>query len=198
MRLIQFLAAGSILAAAVSAASAARDDNAARAENLIYRDGTSHNVEFRGPSGLPEPALRCGVKPASATERSAVDRRVSEFRQSPQYAALAKRRPGGTTIPVQFHIVFKTDRNGNRIGDVSDQMIADQVQVLDAAYAGRGFSFVLGGVSRTNNARWFDGCASSGVESSMKTALAVDPANNLNAYTCNPRRLLGYAYYPQS
>ncbi len=32
----------------------------------------------------------------------------------------------------------------------------------------------------------------------MKSALAVDPANNLNAYTCNPRRLLGYAYYPQS
>ena len=76
-----------------------------------------------------------------------------------------------------------------------------QGKVFDAArncLINRITAFSLKGITRVTNRKWYTGCGSAGTESQMKQALAVDPANTLNVYSCNPRGLLGYAQFPTS
>ena len=101
-----------------------------------------------------------------------------------------------TTIPVAWHIV----RSGTSTsqGNVTDQMIADQIAVLNAAFANTNFQFNLVTTTRTTNSSWYTGCAGS-QENAMKQALNIDPATTLNAYSCAPTGgILGYSYLPSS
>lgn len=99
----------------------------------------------------------------------------------------------GGVIPVYFHVVT----NGSA-GNVSDAAIANQMNVLNAAYAATGWSFSLVATDRTSNATWYNNCYGSS-ESAMKTALRKGSADDLNIYTCNPSGgILGYATFPSS
>jgi hypothetical protein len=94
---------------------------------------------------------------------------------------------------VAFHVIH----NGTE-GNIPLSMINAQVNVLNNAFAGHGFSFTLQQVTRTNNRQWFTGCYG-GQERKMKQTLAVDPARTLNFYSCKPgQNILGYAYLPWS
>jgi hypothetical protein len=100
------------------------------------------------------------------------------------------------TIDVYFHVVT----NGTT-GDVTDAQIAQQITVLNNAYAaadGTKYTFVLKGTTRDDNASWFDNCTTSSVESAMKNARRVGSANDLNIYTCSGGNLLGWATFPSS
>jgi hypothetical protein len=165
----------------------------------ILRSTATPNITIRNPDGTARGGLRCGVLARTPLQRDVLERNLHESRKQDAFGSLS-RGPGGgsTTIPVWFHIVTKTSKQGVVSGQVSDDQIAAQLAVLDEAYAGRGFSFALGGVKRVDNKRWFDGCARYGVEVDMKAALAVDPAHNLNFYSCTPGNYLGFAYYPDS
>jgi hypothetical protein len=104
---------------------------------------------------------------------------------------------GAITIPVSFHVV----RSGTALsqGNVTDQMINDQIAVLNAAYASHGLSFTLALVDRTTNSQWFTGCYTTSRERQMKQALSDNPAEYLNIYTCRPSGgILGWAYFPWS
>ena len=81
----------------------------------------------------------------------------------------AKGKPGsGTTaaafapvtIPVRFHVIAKDRGQGG--GDLSEARIAEQIQVLNEAYAPHGFSFVLEEVTRTYEPQWFNLISSNG------------------------------------
>ena len=104
------------------------------------------------------------------------------------------------TILVWFHVVTNTSGGGN----VSDQMIADQIQVLNDAYSGvtgganTKFRFALAGVTRTANNTWFNAGPGSTAEAQMKNALRVGNAAVLNFYTNNGGGLLGWATFPSS
>jgi hypothetical protein len=101
----------------------------------------------------------------------------------------------GGTINVYFHVI--RSGTGASQGNVTDQQIANQVNVLNAAYAAWGWSFNLSATTRTTNATWFNGCASSSTETQMKNALRVGTADDLNIYSCNPSGgLLGWATFP--
>ena len=58
-------------------------------------------------------------------------------------------------MPVWFHVV-----SDGAIGNISNTVIQDQMNVLNLAFAGfygganTGFSFRLAGVTRTDNAAW--------------------------------------------
>ncbi|MFN2375091.1 MAG: zinc metalloprotease [Candidatus Binatia bacterium] len=105
---------------------------------------------------------------------------------------------GVRDIPVAFHVIYSVKR-GRELGNVSLARIEDQIEVLNDAYAGRGFSFHLAGVTRTQNNQWFTGCYNSSTEADFKQALAVDPATTLNLYSCQlAQNILGYAYYPDT
>ena len=104
--------------------------------------------------------------------------------------------PAGGVIDVYFHVVNQGSGVSN--GDVTSQMIDNQMDVLNAAYAQYNFSFNLVSVDRTTNATWYNGCYGS-AESAMKNALHQGSADDLNIYSCSPSGgILGYATFPSN
>jgi hypothetical protein len=103
---------------------------------------------------------------------------------------------GDVNINVYWHVINKGTSAIN--GNISDQMIASQIAVLNAAYNGKGFQFVLAGTDRITNAGWYTGCYGS-AESSMKAATRLGTADDLNVWSCSPSGgILGYATFPSS
>ncbi|MFS8138507.1 MAG: zinc metalloprotease [Thermomonas sp.] len=190
------------LAAAVAATMLVPSATARQGQGQddVVRHVDKPNVRFFDAQiGHQRDGLRCGVKDMDPLRAEA----INEVLRSKATSSNAKGKPGsggggGTwtpiTIPVRIHVI-----TSDSTGDVSDRMISGQISVLNDAYAGRGFSFVLGGVDKTNNPAWYSTCESSSTETQMKTALAIDPAHNLNIYTCSPGQgILGYARFPDS
>ena len=123
----------------------------------------------------------------------------------------AKGKPGAAptatfapvTIPVRFHVIAK-DR-GQEGGDLSDARIAEQIRVLNEAYAPHGFSFVLERVTRTYEPEWFNLISSNGAdprfyrgggkEVAMKKALyGNSTSETLNIYSASlGQSLLGWS-----
>lgn len=187
------LALGAVLVAAIFPAATAQFGS-----DPVVRGSATPNVTFKAADGTTRQGLRCGVQARSPAQRDLLEQQLRQFRAKAPFALQSVEGP--ITIPVWFHIVTKTGKgkNGGTLGNVTDAQIADQLQVLNDAYAGRGFSFAHGGTKRVSNGKWFDGCANSRTENQMKASLAVEPARNLNVYSCEPGGLLGYAYYPDS
>lgn len=161
-------------------------DDSARGE--ISQPGDIH---FVGRDGQLERGQRCAVVDPSAEEAELVAREIAE-----RGAFVIPEAPQAVAIPVRWHVV----RSGTAIsqGNIPDSWIAAQIDVLNAAYAGTGFSFYLASTDRTTNSRWYTGCYG-GQERKMKQSLAIDPRNNLNVYSCRPSQgILGYAYFPNS
>ena len=102
----------------------------------------------------------------------------------------------GGNISVYFHVINKGSGTSN--GDISSSMITQQMNVLNSAFAGTGWSFTLVSTTRTTNTTWYNGCYGSS-ETAMKAALRQGTADDLNIYTCNPSSgILGYATFPSS
>lgn len=183
MKALKLLAAAVALAMAGQAAAAQNDEARVNSPKISYVDALT---------GITHEGLRCGVADPTMAERDAVERRLQEFRRSPDYLKLAT-LDGDKIIPVFFNVI--TTNSG--AGGVSDQQIADQLAVLNGAYAGSGFSFSHAGTRRTANTTWYNGCAKSSVERAIRRNLAVDPAHTLNVYSCAPGGgLLGRATFP--
>src|SRR5690606_23447460 len=89
----------------------------------------------------------CPVNP-SASERKALEADFN-FRRS-ALGALAAEAAGGV-INVYFHVI----RSSSGAGNVTDQQIQSQINVLNNAYASAGWSFVLAGTTRTSNNTWY-------------------------------------------
>jgi hypothetical protein len=116
------------------------------------------------------------------------------------------RRSGSVTIEVYFHVVNKG--SGIENGDVPAKWLRDQIQVLNAAYAGvdpsaastaanTPFRFELAGIDRTTNEAWFNSAIDSQEERDMKAALHVGGADTLNFYVNNAGGVyLGWATFP--
>ncbi|HLT48752.1 MAG TPA: zinc metalloprotease, partial [Rubricoccaceae bacterium] len=145
---------------------------------------------------LAAPALRAQEAPpgrtcATPTPSEAVLQQHYEAVQAWVQQHPAPQGGETVTIPIAFHVVH----NGTT-GNIPDQWITDQVEVLNDAFADMGYRFVVAMLDRTENATWFSTCYGSG-ENPMKQALAIDPAHFLNIYTCLPSGgILGYAYLP--
>lgn len=100
-------------------------------------------------------------------------------------------------IDVYFHVI----RSGTSLsqGNIPDKQIADQIAVLNAAYAQWGWSFRLVSTDRTTNSQWFGLRSGSKAERDMKRALRQGTADDLNIYSANPGGgLLGWATFPSS
>ena len=112
----------------------------------------------------------------------------------------------GATIPVRFNVVYKD--NGQGGGNLSDARINEQIQVLNDAYSGTGFTFVLAEINRKAQPQWFNLVSAngelprfyrgSGKEVKMKQFFYEDSTSEtLNIYTASlAQSLLGWAYFP--
>jgi hypothetical protein len=95
----------------------------------------------------------------------------------------------GATIQTWVHVLHKGDQ-----GEVGDDQIAAQMDVLNQAYAGTGYTFTLAGTTRTDNAYYYD---IDSAETAVKNALRVGGASTLNIYVGNlGGGLLGWATFP--
>ncbi len=103
----------------------------------------------------------------------------------------------GSVINVYVHVI-----TSGATGTVSSQQVADQIQVLNDAYAGNTggavtqFGFVLAGTNTTNNATWYNCTPGSAAETQMKNALHQGGASDLNVYTTSGGGYLGWATFP--
>jgi hypothetical protein len=126
-----------------------------------------------------------------------VDSAPLEIPRSPaDWAAWREAHPGALNIsvPVVFNVITK--RSGE--GDVTDQQISDQIDLLNDAYADMGIHFFLKETRRFRFNILYR--VSPGIlELIMKWFLSYDPGHNLNIYTASPGRgLLGWATFPWS
>ncbi|HEY1180507.1 MAG TPA: zinc metalloprotease [Phytomonospora sp.] len=103
------------------------------------------------------------------------------------------------TIPVVFHVITTEDGDG----DVSDELIDEQIDVLNNAYsAGEGgfptvFDFALTDVTRTADDDWYGVEPDSSAEAEMKSALHQGGMETLNLYSAGiGGGLLGWATFP--
>jgi len=130
----------------------------------------------------------CGIEQYSAAERQALWEAQSNW--------LATGNRGLTesvTIPIAFHIV-----HNNGIGNVSDQDINNQLDVLNTTYSNTLFSFSVYVINRVNNPYWSTHNSSASTASlQMRENLAINPTEILNFYICDlGNDLGGYATYP--
>ena len=143
---------------------------------------------------------RCVLPNPSESEMRAVQ---AELLQRTGQRASQLSSQGGSPqllIPAAYHIIT----NANGVGDVSDQMVQDQHDVLNAAFAPWGIQFDKVLVQRVANNNWYgktdlSGNSDNAQSLAMKTALAVDPSTTLNLYFNDlPAGGLGYAQFPTS
>ena len=137
----------------------------------------------------------------SGAARSAGDVvREPELGQVVEEVPPSARGKGGkgfrATVPVYFHVV-----HASGVGNISQEVIDDQMTVLNLAFAGfyggvdTGFQFELAGVTRTDNSEWHFG-GLTGVERKMKRALHTGGWDALNIYATTAGPYLGWAYFP--
>jgi hypothetical protein len=142
----------------------------------------------------------CGTHVFSEEETLAIEEQTEMLmsRQSAGERFRISSNATTVTIDVWFHIIKNTSGAGN----VTSQMIADQIQVLNDAYSGvtgganTRFRFQLAGTTTTINNTWFSAGLGSAAESQMKNALRVGNAATLNIYTTDGAGYLGWATFP--
>jgi hypothetical protein len=154
----------------------------------------SFNVDAQGRSDEMRPNAegpKCGFRDRTEEEANFEEMRFMQDRRRIPSPDLNR-----GSIPVYFHVI---QPSLNSDGGVTDKMIADQMAVLNAAFAPTGWSFATPIVTRTANSTWYNGCANTSTGNAMKNALHQGSADDLNIYTCNlGGGLLGYATFPSS
>lgn len=138
---------------------------------------------------------RCATRHVWASEADEIQRVLSRRESEPSS------QPGSITIAVHFHVINQGTGMAN--GDIPDDMILDQLEVLNRAYAGSSngpntpYRFVLSTIDRTTHAAWYAMQPGSTAEKAAKTALRLGGAADLNIYTTRPAGgYLGWATFP--
>ena len=140
---------------------------------------TAATSTARGGDVVREPSLTAEYEPMPA---SAKDKGGARFRAG---------------VPTWIHVI-----SDGATGNVSQAVIDAQMSVLNLALAGfyggarSGFSFELAGVTRTDNAEWYNARAGGNAEREMKKTLHRGGFETLNVYTNLAGGFLGYAYLP--
>lgn len=177
---------------AVAFAGAVKGDGDAAAAQCV---SDRSEIHFLGSDGSLQRGVRCAAAEPTREQMEAARAAVDDYLR--MFGRSSDAPPANVIIPVRWHVI-RSGGTGSS-GDIPDSMIQAQISVLNSAYQGTGFSFTLASIDRTRNSRWYTGCYSSGNERKMKQALAIDPTNNLNMYSCRPSGgILGWAYFPNS
>jgi len=136
----------------------------------------------------------------SSAARGDVTREPELSQTIEELPASAKGKGGKSfraTVPVYFHVV-----HAGGVGNISRTIIDEQMNVLNAAFAGfyggayTGFKFTLAGVSRTDNAAWYAAGPGTSDEREMKRSLHRGGWDALNLYATTAGAYLGWAYFP--
>jgi hypothetical protein len=152
---------------------------------------------FRGPDESRDTASdRCATEKLNEYQVAQIEDEVRIFRENQRAALGYEATATGGVINVYFHVI----RTGTAVsqGNITAQMITDQIAVLNTAYAPWGWSFNLVATDRTTNSTWFNSDSGTTAERNMKTALRRGTADDLNIYTINTGSVLGWSSFPSS
>jgi hypothetical protein len=131
---------------------------------------------------------------------------LASWRAGNRAAAREARVAADTTVvPVVFHVIRKGASLAK--GNLTNDQIDAQIDVLNDAFAPSGFSFDLQEVTRTTKESWFNLVSANGAEPryyrgsgkevKMKKALHQGDSRTLNIYSASlAQSLLGWAYLP--
>ncbi|KAF4979065.1 hypothetical protein FDECE_18119 [Fusarium decemcellulare] len=110
-----------------------------------------------------------------------------------QWERVSGRQREPFTVDVYFHIVSSSESAED--GNISDEVVAEQMDIVNAAYAPHDISFKLVETTRTVNAAWAAGSRAA----EMKAQLRQGPYAALNVYVVNVigGTVLGYCPFPQ-
>ena len=184
---------GYLLGTAFALASAVTLSGCGDEQLTDLDDVVQDSSQIRAPSGL----IRCSQKDLSDSEKAAVENEISFASAQRSLGGTAAAAVSGGNINVYFHVI--NNGSGLANGDIPDSQIADQISVLNAAYASTGWSFTLVSTDRTTNSSWYNVGSGSTAETQMKNALRKGTAQDLNLYTANlGGGLLGWATFPSS
>ena len=182
-----FQATRSVTAQAVAGAETEARD--ARRQFMV------DDVLFRVPAETREAGDRCATEKLSEYQLAQIEDEVRIFRENQRASLGYEATATGGIINVYFHVI----RTGTSVsqGNISTQMITDQIAVLNAAYAPWGWSFNLVSTDRTTNSTWFNAGYGTTAEHNMKAALRKGTADDLNIYSLNTGgSQLGWSTFP--
>ncbi|RYH13451.1 zinc metalloprotease [archaeon] len=166
---------------------------------LGHADHDHHRVE-----GVTVEIARCGTAPLSEEVKDQVDAKIAPFfakhglnlknlRGNELMAFVEeKKKQDMVKIKTYFHIIS----NSTGGGDITDETVHEQIDVLNTGFNRYGFKFNLASVNRVVNDNWYHMVPGKDKELSMKRALRQGTAADLNIYTGESSGLLGFAYYP--
>ena len=174
---------------------------------LIFAQGHSLEIDapfamnghiWKNKAAFIDSGARCGQRNLDSDTMDEIDAHVGKVMAFHKQAGFASAAAvTGGVINVYFHVINKGADIGN--GDIPTQMITNQINVLNSAFAGTGWSFLLVGTTRTTNATWYTMSPGSAAEDQAKNALRQGSADDLNFYSANPGGgLLGWATFPSS
>lgn len=137
---------------------------------------------------------RCGTQPpAPETYQRVAEVLEQKAREAPD-AEVREALPT-RVVDVFVHVIRKGEGEVN--GDVPQEQIDQQIQVLNQCFGGSGFEFELKDTQRVDEPRWFEVSPGSEEEAEMKGALHQGDSTTLNLYTARPgHNLLGWSSFP--
>src|SRR5688500_4115704 len=162
MRKIVLLVAAAVAAVAMTAAPAG-----AGAQAAVASCWAGNGSGFSSLAAL--------TSPASTARGTDIGREPVLNEKTEALPASAKGKGGpkfSATVPTYFHVI--TD---GAEGNVSDEKVREQMNVLNLAFSGfyggakSGFRFELKGITRSDNASWFNAPAGTYPEREMKQTL---------------------------
>ena len=160
-------------------------DRFAPESKALVRDMVS-DVQYQDENGNWVDGVRCGTAPTPNDVLSQVQNAIENNKSH------SRTSRNMVNVQVAFHVIYAS----NGAGNISNDMIIDQIEVLNDAYAPYDIVFTLVSVDYTMNDSWYNDMEQ--YESAYKQQLHVDPVHHLNIYTGNMPGLLGWSYMPYS
>lgn len=170
-------------------------------------------VVFDSAKDFVEAGRRCSTRQVDDLEMEEIDNQVKSNRAANGRAGGggsgidARIYPNGSiSVPVYFHVVYRSDG----VGNISETWLDNQIAAMNEHYAGldtpayrtaasnTSFRFFKAGVTRTQNNTWYAAGPGSSAETQMKNALRTGTADDLNFYTNSGGGYLGWATFPSS
>jgi hypothetical protein len=141
------------------------------------------------------PGCGCEVSRAEvARMEAATEARVAAAEEQGEEIQLVT----GGVIDVYLHVINKGE--GVENGDLAQEQVDAQIQVLNDAYKDTGWSFRVVETDRTTNESWYFATLGTEAQTEMKKALHKGGADDLNLYINDCKgpngKLLGYATFP--
>jgi hypothetical protein len=185
-----------VLAFLLAATAAVAQDDRSHGDRAHGQSFVIGNDEWPDHEAFVRAGRRCLTYQPTAEEAQQIEAQfIEELMYSPNISTQSIASP--VSITVNFHVI----RSASGAGDVSDSRLSSQISTLNAAYSGRGFTFVRGTTDRTNNASWYTMGYGTTAEANCKNYFTGIASNDsryvLNFYAANPGGgLLGWATFP--